>query len=122
VKCAEDGPEICRQDNKKVHIFAVSATDGLTDYLTPKEIAEAFAKSFYKQSNYQTPHPHTVAEDLILKASEGWYNDMGGQYRDDTLWQPLAYTPSSFGNGSGGNGDVISIVYSQISVQRREKT
>lgn len=81
--CAEDALGTCQDTmTGKVHIFAVSATDGLMDYLKPNEIARAFADSFYKRGK-QTPHPHTVAEDLILKASEGWYEDMGGRYRDD---------------------------------------
>lgn len=63
-----------------VHVFAMSATDGMMDYLRPLELAASFADSFYRQDG---PHPLTVAEDLILKAAKGWNNAMGGQYRDD---------------------------------------
>lgn len=63
-----------------VHVFAMSATDGMMDYLRPQELAASFADSFYGQDG---PHPLTVAEDLILKAAKAWNNEMGGQYRDD---------------------------------------
>jgi serine/threonine protein phosphatase PrpC len=63
-----------------VFVFAMSATDGMMDYLRPRDLAASFADSFYRRDG---PHPLAVAEDLILKAAKGWNADMGGQYRDD---------------------------------------
>lgn len=64
----------------KVQIVAVSASDGMMDYLKPSEIAREFAISFFEDDS---KHPFIVAEHLILKAAEGWDTDNYGQYRDD---------------------------------------
>jgi len=77
--CTAD--ETCQvQDVKDIHIFAVSATDGMMDYVSPQELATSFANAFYRPDG---PHPLTVAEDLILTAAKGWNLDMNGEYRDD---------------------------------------
>lgn len=67
-------------EKDKIHVFSCSATDGLMDYTSPRDVAEAFATAFYRNDG---PHPLTVAEDLILQAARGWNEEMDGQYRDD---------------------------------------
>ena len=66
--------------SEHVFVFAISATDGLMDYVQPDELADAFAHAFYRKDS---PHPLTVAEDMILEAAKGWNREMEGQYRDD---------------------------------------
>jgi len=63
-----------------VRLFAVSATDGLMDYLTPAEIARSFADGLYGKD---TDHPLRKCNELINKAAGGWQAEMQGQYRDD---------------------------------------
>ena len=79
--CSED-EEYCPGSIKAEHIsiFAVSATDGMMDYIEPEHLAGAFATTFYRTTG---PHPLVMCEDLILIAAKGWYDEMGGQYRDD---------------------------------------
>ena len=79
--CSED-EEYCPGSLKAEHvsIFAVSATDGMMDYVEPLDLAGAFATTFYRPAG---PHPLVMCEDLILAAAKGWYDEMDGQYRDD---------------------------------------
>jgi serine/threonine protein phosphatase PrpC len=65
---------------KEIHIFAVSASDGMMDFLEPEHIAYVFAAAFFVEEN---PHPHSAAEHLILQAAEDWNEENDGQYRDD---------------------------------------
>lgn len=81
-ECTDTKDETCVvTDPSDVYIFAVSATDGMMDYVTPQRVATAFAQAFYQQDD--GPHPLTVAEDLILAAAKGWNVEMNGEYRDD---------------------------------------
>jgi len=79
---------------KDVKIFAISATDGLLDYLPEQAIADHVAKSLYDTTvvdgeegeangEQQATHPLLVCEDLIYAAAQGWQEDKGGRYRDD---------------------------------------
>lgn len=79
--CSED-EEYCPESLKAEHvnIFAISATDGMMDYVEPLDLASAFATTFYRPTG---PHPLVMCEDLILAAAKGWYDEMEGQYRDD---------------------------------------
>jgi hypothetical protein len=72
-----DCPEL---DPSDVQIVAVSASDGMMDYLTPKEIASEMGSSFFAKKG---KHPFVAAEYLILKAAEGWDTENYGRYRDD---------------------------------------
>lgn len=63
-----------------VRLFAVSATDGLMDYLQPAEIARSFADGLYGKN---TAHPLRKCSELINEAAKGWQEEMQGQYRDD---------------------------------------
>ena len=95
-----------------VKVFAVSATDGLLDYLPIDTIASHVAKGLYgKDEGEEKVHPlvgaaragkaplsckyfsltlsyvshifQIACEDLIYAAAQGWQNDKGGSYRDD---------------------------------------
>lgn len=73
--------ELCQPlDPSDVHLFALSASDGMLDYLEPDDIAHEVAVSFFGEGN---KHPFVAAEHLIITAAEGWDSDHGGQYRDD---------------------------------------
>lgn len=74
---------------KDVQVFAISATDGLLDYLPEQAIATHVAKGLYSNSlvhdgEGRTPlNPLIVCEDLIYAAAQGWQEGNGGRYRDD---------------------------------------
>ena len=63
---------------KDVKIFAVSATDGLLDYLPAHSVANHVATGLYTQKT-----PLLACEDLIYAAAQGWQEDKQGRYRDD---------------------------------------
>ncbi|KAL3800323.1 hypothetical protein HJC23_003619 [Cyclotella cryptica] len=75
-----------------IKVFAISATDGLLDYVPEETIAKHVAKGLYKtgveekenaKNGPQTTHPLTACENLIYTAASGWQQDKGGRYRDD---------------------------------------
>lgn len=73
-----------------VKIFAVSATDGLLDFLPEQAIVKHVATSLYDKDTKGDPgtdqkpsHPLLACEDLIYAAAQGWQKDKGGRYRDD---------------------------------------
>jgi hypothetical protein len=70
-------------DASEVHILAISATDGMIDYLPLEQIAYVFAASMFVHENSNNPHPLTAAEYLILTAAEYWQQEYQGEYRDD---------------------------------------
>ena len=61
-----------------IEVFAVSATDGLLDYVSVEIIAEHVAKGLYATDG---PHLINACEDLIGHAARGWSEK--GRYRDD---------------------------------------
>lgn len=63
-----------------VYIFAVSATDGMMDFISPEAIAHALALSLYGQDG---PHLLTTLEQLIYIAAQRWEQSKQGRYRDD---------------------------------------
>ena len=63
-----------------IHVFAVSVTDGLTDYAPAEAIANVLATSLYDEEG---PHLLTACEQLIYFAAQGWFQTRGGTYRDD---------------------------------------
>ena len=67
-------------DPSDVRLLAMSATDGLMDFLDAEDIASVLAAAFYVEDN---PHPHVASEFLILTAAERWDQTYGGEYRDD---------------------------------------
>lgn len=82
-------------------MFAVSATDGLLDYLPENAIVNHIAKGLYGNnkadgSEDEQPSPNNpllASEDLIYAAAQGWQDDKGGRYRDDIA---IAVTDLSF--------------------------
>ena len=67
-------------DLDDVYLFAVSATDGLMDYLTATDIARILAHSLFDDSG---AHPVTAVEHLIFAAANAWQEEKQGRYRDD---------------------------------------
>jgi len=63
-----------------IRVFAVSATDGLMDYVTPEMVAETIAASLYAENG---SHPLSGCENLVSMAAAGWYHAKQGRYRDD---------------------------------------
>lgn len=63
-----------------VYVFAVSATDGMFDFVDPSTVAETLALSLFDEDG---PHPLTACEMLISIAASGWQRAKQGRYRDD---------------------------------------
>lgn len=63
-----------------VFIFAVSATDGMMDYLEASDIASVLAKALFEDDG---AHPITAAEHLVFAAANAWQQEKMGRYRDD---------------------------------------
>ena len=68
-------------NNPNIKCLCLCASDGLLDKVSPLQVAHHVATSFL-------PHdpllPLEAAEQLLLRASNGWlYELMGGGYRDD---------------------------------------
>jgi hypothetical protein len=64
-----------------VHIFVVSASDGMMDILNAKGIARFLVPSLCEDSGM---HLLTACEKLISTAAEGWRRaSEDGSYRDD---------------------------------------
>jgi len=74
---AEGEPSQCRGD---IEVFAVSATDGLLDFMNVNDIANTVATSLYVDDG---PHPLSACESLITTAASAWWQAKNGQYRDD---------------------------------------
>jgi len=63
-----------------VYLFAVSATDGMMDYLAAPEISRVLAHALFDEAG---AHPVTAAEHLIFAAANAWQQAKQGRYRDD---------------------------------------
>lgn len=63
-----------------VHIFAVSATDGMMDYLEPEDVAKVLADALFDKDG---AHPISAAEHLVFAAANAWQQEKQGRYRDD---------------------------------------
>eukprot|EP00979_Chaetoceros_neogracilis_P005378 scaffold982_cov234-Chaetoceros_neogracile.AAC.18 len=63
-----------------IEVFAVSATDGLLDFMNVNDIASTVAQSLYADDG---PHPLSACESLITTAASAWWQAKNGQYRDD---------------------------------------
>jgi len=59
-------------------VFAVSATDGMMDYLTSQYISETISSSFV---DFEYEKLLKVCESLVVEAAMGWSGK--GGYRDD---------------------------------------
>lgn len=69
-----------KNDGAQVRLFAVSATDGVLDYVTPQEIADVMGHALFADDGV---HPVVAAEHLLYVAAERWRNAKMGLYRDD---------------------------------------
>jgi hypothetical protein len=65
----------CASADQPIRILAVSATDGLIDYINGTDLAEALLS--------HEVHAFIGARQLFYRAAKGWHKDMGGSYRDD---------------------------------------
>lgn len=63
-----------------VGVFAVSATDGLLDFVEIEKIVKTIAWSLYQK---EEPHLLSACENLITTAAISWSKAMKGTYRDD---------------------------------------
>ena len=77
---AQNEPPLADEDADDVYIFAVSATDGMLDYVAKEGIAQVVAHSLFDDT---APHPATACELLVSTAAQGWEKYRQGRYRDD---------------------------------------
>ena len=83
---SEDGEQECLASPAEVvegdiQVFAVSATDGLLDYVGIDDIAKHVALGLYDDE--EGPHLLSACEALISAAAGGWHRHKQGRYRDD---------------------------------------
>lgn len=67
-------------NDDEVHVFAVSATDGMMDFVPIDVVANVIGPSL---SSTTKDHPLTACERLIGLAANRWDHAKQGQYRDD---------------------------------------
>lgn len=85
--CAADPTSTTKFDDN-IRILAVSATDGVLDYISPHDIAQEIASSLFGSSEENGPQEDgkhllaTIAE-LMATSAKGWHKEMRGSYRDD---------------------------------------
>jgi serine/threonine protein phosphatase PrpC len=70
----------CPENDGEIEVFAVSATDGLLDFVTIDTIAQTVATALYIDD---TLHPLSACEALITTAANEWWKAKNGRYRDD---------------------------------------
>lgn len=63
-----------------VYVFAVSATDGMMDYVHEDEVAKILAHALFEENG---AHPISACEHLIFAAAQAWQQAKQGRYRDD---------------------------------------
>jgi Protein phosphatase 2C len=77
-----------------VHLFVVSATDGIMDYLTPEEVGYQLALGLYYESapssldddddeNGSAARVLSKGQAILHQASARWQEEFRGEYRDD---------------------------------------
>jgi serine/threonine protein phosphatase PrpC len=85
----------CRIDD--INLFAMSASDGVIDYMSLEEVASMLAPSLWNK----TGHPVVAASNVLHESGQRWYRDFGGRYRDD-----MVLVVSKLGRpSSGGDSD-----------------
>ena len=96
------GEGTCVADTKKdediIRIVAISATDGVLDFISPHDIAQEIARSVFgsdrtadigsegsKEGGGSAKHLHVLAliAELMATSAQGWNKEMRGSYRDD---------------------------------------
>jgi serine/threonine protein phosphatase PrpC len=73
-------PPLPGGEEDDVFLFAVSATDGMMDYLSPLDIARILAHALFDPAG---AHPVAAVEHLIFAAANAWQQAKQGRYRDD---------------------------------------
>jgi hypothetical protein len=63
-----------------IHIFAISATDGMMDFVDAQTIVDELAPSLFEDDGM---HLLSACEKLISIAAMGWQRAKDGRYRDD---------------------------------------
>jgi len=69
-----------QHEKDDVHIFAVSASDGMMDFLDTDTISTVMAAALFEDDS---DHPLTACERLISIAAASWQRAKEGRYRDD---------------------------------------
>lgn len=73
--------------NESIRVFAISATDGVLDYISPHDIAQEIANSLFgsSEANGRKDDKHLLAAiaELMATSAKGWHKEMRGSYRDD---------------------------------------
>ena len=95
------GEGTCVADTKKdenvIRIVAISATDGVLDFISPHDIAQEIARSVFgsdrtavigsegSKEGGSSKHLHVLAAiaELMATSAQGWNKEMRGSYRDD---------------------------------------
>ena len=80
------GQELADDLKRDTEFFAVSASDGVYDVLTPQEVVEYLGRSLFEsRNNSDIPQPLEACERLIREASRLWLKEsgIGMAYRDD---------------------------------------
>ena len=79
-KVDSDGCVGAYDEDDDVYIFAVSATDGMMDYLDEGDMAKILAHSLFEPTGV---HPISACEHLVFAAAQAWQQAKQGRYRDD---------------------------------------
>jgi serine/threonine protein phosphatase PrpC len=78
--CSSAALEALKSQDDDVYVFAVSASDGVMDFLEASEVAKIVAPSLFDDEG---SHPVTACELLIFAAANAWQSSKQGRYRDD---------------------------------------
>lgn len=77
-------------DEADIRVFAISATDGMTDFLTPEGVASAIGSSLFgnkeesrDNETVQQSNLFAASFKLIIQAANSWQQAYEGKYRDD---------------------------------------
>ena len=84
--CAADPASNTKFDDN-IRIVAISATDGVLDYISPHDIAQEIANSLFGISGEEKggngKHLLAAIAELMATSAKGWHKEMRGSYRDD---------------------------------------
>ncbi len=71
-----------QDEQQECFLLVLSATDGLTDVIPPKQVVESIANAFLNDENSNTIVSETI-QNLMNQAATRWNQQTGGSYRDD---------------------------------------
>ena len=87
--CVADPATGNTTDDDGMRVVAISATDGVLDYISPHDIAQEIANSLFGGSGEENEkggddkHLLAAIAELLATSAKGWHRDMRGSYRDD---------------------------------------